>query len=146
MSKENKQQERVIARWVRVSVLTLTTLGPIIGAVGSRLRDRIKEERQRRVITTGPRERLAQVSKGLSRRSHEARHKLNKRGRKARQELSGYNNPMVLVAGFSIGLLAAAIAAFILIRKRIQQEQIAEEESHIELVPGNLFSEEEAKA
>jgi hypothetical protein len=134
MSKKNKQQEREIARWVRVGALTLTTFSPIIGAISSRLSNRMKKERQRRKTITDPRERLAQMSKELSRRS-----------RKARQASSKRSNALVLVAGFSVGLLATAFAAFILIRKRMQQEQVVEEESHIELTPSGLPSEQEAK-
>lgn len=135
MSKKNKQQEREIARWVRVGALTVTTLSPIIGAISSRLSNRMKKERQRREMMTDPRERLAQMSKDLSRRS-----------RKARQGLSERRNSLVLAAGFGVGLLATALTAFILIRKRMQQEQTAEEESHIELTPSGLPSEQEANA
>ncbi len=135
MSKKNKQQEREIARWVRIGALTLTTFGPIIGAISSRLSSRMKKERQRHAMRVEPRERLAQMPKGLSRRS-----------RKARRELGERNNSLLLIAGFGVGLLATALAAFILIRKRMQQEQAAEEESHIELTPSSLLSEQEAKA
>ena len=135
MSKKNKQQEREIARWVRVGALTLTTFSPIIGAISSRLGNRIKKERQRSKMITDPRERLAQMSKNLSRRS-----------RKARREASKRSNPLVMAAGFGVGLLVTAFAAFILIRKRMQQEQTTEEESHIELTPSNLPSEQEVKA
>lgn len=135
MSKKNKQQEQEITRWIRVGALTLTTFGPIIGAISSRLSNRMKKERQRRKMMAEPRERLAQMSKELSRRS-----------RKARQGLSERRNPLVLAAGFGVGLLATAFTAFILIRKRMQQEQAAEEESHIELTPSDLPSEQEAKA
>jgi len=133
MSKKNKQQEQEIARWVRVGALAATTFSPIIGAISSRLSNRMKKERQRRKMMADPRERLAQMSKELSRRS-----------RKARQGLSERRNPLVLVAGFGVGLLATALTAFILIRKRMQQEQTAEEESHIELTPSGLLSEQEA--
>jgi len=135
MSKKNKQQEREIARWVRIGALTLTTFSPIIGAISSRLGNRIKKERRRSKMITNPRERLAQMSKDLSRRN-----------RKARQEASKRSNPLVMAAGFSVGLLATAFAAFILIRKRMQQEQTAEEESHIELTPSSHPSEQEVKA
>jgi len=134
MSKKSKQQEREISPWARVRALTLTTFGPLISAISLRLSNRKKKESQRRKLMTDPRERLAEMSKELSQRS-----------RKVRQELSERRNPLVLVAGFGVGLLATAFTAFTLFRKRKQQEQATEEESHIELTPSSLPSEQEAK-
>jgi hypothetical protein len=49
-----------------------------------------------------------------------------------RQELAERSNPQVLVAGFSVGLLAAAVAMYLLIRKRLPQIDV-DEDAHIEL-------------
>jgi hypothetical protein len=77
-------------------------------------------------------ERGSELSHDLAGRSEQASRALSQRSRQMRQQLAERSNPWVLIAGFSVGLLAAAVAAYLFMRRRWPQDDI-DEESHIEL-------------
>jgi hypothetical protein len=77
-------------------------------------------------------ERGSELSHDLAGRSEQATRELSRRSQQVRQELAERSNPQVLVAGFSVGLLAAAVAMYLLIRKRLPQIDV-DEDAHIEL-------------
>jgi hypothetical protein len=73
-----------------------------------------------------------QALKELTERSEKAARKLSKQGKQISQELTQGNRRKYLAAlGFSIGLVTAGIIAFVLMRKRVQQQQEPEEDQHI---------------
>src|SRR5947209_1977197 len=82
----NKNMVQETGRWLRVTVLALTTLGPLINALAERLRERTQALRE----TTGQLD-LAEQSSNLTQkvasRSSKATQSLAERGSKASQEL-----------------------------------------------------------
>lgn len=74
----------------------------------------------------------------LAERGERASKELSRRSRQARRDLTGRRNPWILMVGFAVGLLATAIIASVLIRRRMQKQLIAEEEMHIELSNGRI--------
>lgn len=69
------------------------------------------------------------VAKELSKRSEKASKELSKRSRR----VSERGGTFWTLFGFSVGLTAAAIAAYILIRQRVKQQQQLEEEQSFQL-------------
>jgi hypothetical protein len=68
-------------------------------------------------------QRSAKVTKELSKRSREATKELSKRSRAATHQVSEHNGTFWVVSGFVVGLAAAGITAYLLIRQRVQQQQ-----------------------
>ncbi len=98
-----------------------------------------KLARRSSALTQDLTERTTQATHTLNQRSQQMTKELQHRSQQARHELTRRSNPMVLVAGFSVGLLSASIAVYLLIRKRLQQSS-ADEPSHIELSGNELVS------
>ena len=224
---DNKKMLGEAGRWLRVSVLTASTLGPIVGTVLTRLRgqqiserntsvtvdqappvvlkeetpekpsfsaslvllresaynqelvhraEELAEELRQRAgklslllvdrgsdlthelskrsndLTRDLSKRGSELTRDLSKQSEEVSRKLRKQTRKVSHDLSKQSEEMSrnlrkqtrkvsqniakqerstlwIISGFSVGLIAASVAAFILIRGRLQQEQ--EEDEHI---------------
>jgi hypothetical protein len=82
-------------------------------------------------------ERGSEWSHDLAERSEQATRALSQRSRQVRQELTEHSNPLVLVTGFSVGLAAAVIAVYLLLRKRLTRVDL-DEDAHIEL-PANGY-------
>lgn len=77
-------------------------------------------------------ERSGEFSRDLVERSEQATRALSRRSQQMRQELAERSSPQVLVAGFSVGLVAAVVAVYLFMRKRLPQIDI-DEDAHIEL-------------
>ena len=86
----------------------------------------------------------AQVSKEVTKRSQKAAKEMRKRSLKAQRELakrteqltqpnSHQDSPFWAVFSFSMGLTAAGVAAYLLIRKRLQQNEEENQHAHIAL-------------
>lgn len=97
-----------------------------------------RTERVSRDIT----KRGKKVSKEVSKRSQKAARELQKRGRAAQRELANrteeltrprqpQNNPVFLAFGFGVGLIAAGIAVYILIKGRIDRYTQANQQMHV---------------
>jgi len=197
MGNDNKSTVRELARWLRIGTLTLTTLGPAIDVLITRLRERsgkisheagkavsnadlterllvvggalsdlvaeLKhnpyaqdlrkrgEEIAEELIERGSRlsqnvvERGGEWSQDLAERGEQATRTLSRRGQQMRQELAERSSPQLLVAGFSVGLVAAVVAVYLFMRKRLPQIDLDEEEAHIEIpanghVSGNVIT------
>lgn len=85
-----------------------------------------------------------QVSKEVTKRSQKAAKEMRKRSQKAQRELvkrteqltqqnSRQNSPFWAVFSFSMGLTAAGVAAYLLIRKRLQQNEQDSQDAHVAL-------------
>lgn len=197
MGNDNKSTTRELVRWLRIGTLTLTTLGPAIDVLITRLRERsgktsreignavsnadwserllvvggalsdlvaeLKhnpyaqdlrkrgEEIAEELIERGGRlsqnvvERGSEWSHDLAERGEEATRKLSRRSQQMRQELVERSSPQLLVAGFSVGLVAAVVAVYLFMRKRLPQIDLDEEGAHIEIptnghVSGNVIT------
>jgi hypothetical protein len=78
------------------------------------------------------RKQTRKVSHDLSKQSEEVSRKLRKQTRKMSQNIAKQERSTLwIISGFSVGLIAASVAAFILIRSRLQQQQEQEEDEHI---------------
>ncbi len=86
----------------------------------------------------------AKVSKEVTKRSQKAAREVRKRSLKAQRELakrtgqltqpnSRQNSPFWAVFTFSMGLTAAGVAAYLLVRKRLQQNEQNNRDAHIAL-------------
>ncbi|GAC1586005.1 MAG: hypothetical protein NVS4B1_28790 [Ktedonobacteraceae bacterium] len=86
----------------------------------------------------------AEVSKEMRKRSQRAAREMRKRSQKAQRELakrteqltqlnSRQNSPFWPVFSFTLGLTAAGVAAFLLIRKRLQQNKQANQQAQLSL-------------
>jgi hypothetical protein len=191
MGNDNKSTAQELARWLRIGTLTLTTFGPVIDALITRLRKRREEasreeskassnaEMQERLLVVGSAlselvselrhnpyaqdlrkrgeeiaeeliergsklsqtvvERGSDLTHDLAERSELATRELSRRGQQVRQELVARSSPQMLVAGFGVGLLAAAVAMYLFIRKRLPQVDL-DEDTHIELPADGLVS------
>jgi hypothetical protein len=184
MGNDNKSNVRDLARWLRIGTLTLTTLGPAIDVLITRLRERsgtircetkqasshtdlperlvvvggalsdlvaelkhnpyaqdlrkYGEEIAEELIERGSRlsqtvvERGSELSHDLAGRGEQATRALSRRSRQMRQELVERSSPQLLVTGFSVGLVAAVIAMYLFMRKRLPQIDV-DEDAHIEI-------------
>ncbi len=83
--------------------------------------------------------RSERLAKELRRRSDKVTKQLRKRSRQVARRDSGQSGLFWTIAGFSVGLTAAGIAAYVLIRQRIQQQQQLEEAQSIQ-VPQNGYA------
>jgi gas vesicle protein len=187
MDTNNKNTLQETGRWLRVTVLTLTTVGPIVNALAARLRERgqalreasglldfaeqtnnlsqeflkrsseatrtLAERRSKATQAIAERsgratqaiaERSSEVSRELAERSSKATQAIAEGTSKASQELVKRGGELTqevklrssrvtqqlperdgtfwTIFGFSIGLTAASIAAYLLIRRRLQQQ------------------------
>ncbi len=86
----------------------------------------------------------AKVSKEVTKRSQKAAKEVKKRSQKAQRELakrtqeltqpnSRQNSPLLAVLSFSMGLTAAGVAAYLLIKKRLQQNQQDSQQARLSL-------------
>jgi len=137
MQSTKKDQLENAGRWLRVSILTLTTLAPIITPVISRVLSRLldKPEESRRDGVSD------KVSHELAKRGELARKKLAKRGELAKKELTKRGEWVKELAeqkkatwtalGFGLGLTVAGIVTFQLVRRRLLQQ--VDEEPAIQL-------------
>ena len=86
----------------------------------------------------------AKISKEVTKRSQKAAKEVTKRSQKAQRELakrteqltqpnSRQDTPFWTVFSFSMGLTAAGVAAYLLIRKRFQQNEQDSQQAHISL-------------
>lgn len=78
-------------------------------------------------------ERGSEWSQNLAERGEQATRALSQRSQQMRQELVERSNPRILVAGFSVGLVAAVIAMYLFLRKRLPPISLDEEDAHIEI-------------
>lgn len=163
----NKNMIQETGRWLRVTVLTLTTLGPLINAVAERLREQtqalrktteqldlaeqscnLTQEVSRRSskVTQALAERGSKATQVIAERSSKATQAIAERSSKASQELvkrSGELSSQVkeqlaecdgtlwTIVGFSVGIIAASIIAYVFIRRRLEQQ--AEDNEQIQL-------------
>ena len=86
----------------------------------------------------------AKISKEVTKRSQKAAREVTKRSQKAQRELAKrteqltqpnnrQNSPFWAVFSFSMGLTAAGVAAYLLIRKRLQQNEQDNQQAHVSL-------------
>jgi len=137
MQSTKKDQLENAGRWLRVSILTLTTLAPIITPVISRVLSRLldKPEESRRDGVSD------KVSHELVKRGELAKKKLAKRGELAKKELAKRGEWVKELAeqkkatwtalGFGLGLTITGIMTFQLVRRRLLQQ--VDEEPAIQL-------------
>jgi hypothetical protein len=67
--------------------------------------------------------RSQKVAEELSRRSKKVTKELSKRSRQATRQISERSGTFWILSGFVVGLAAAGITAYLLIRQRVQQQQ-----------------------
>ncbi len=207
---DNKKLLTEVSRWLRVGLLSASTLGPVLGTVLTRLREQQVLARGNTVAVTEPAqpvavvapeedaagkpslsyslallgeraynqelvrraeelaeelrlrggklsqllaERGSDLTHELGKRSSDFTHELGKRSndfthelgkqseqvskklrkqtRKVSRNISEQDSAFWIVSGFSVGLIAASIVAFILLRNRRQLQQEQEEDEHI---------------
>src|SRR5436853_2057027 len=156
MDTNNKNKLQETGRWLRVTVLTLTTLGPLINTLSARLRERGQALRasaeqldlaeQSSNLTQEVARRSSKATQAIAERSSKATQAIAERGSKASQELvkrSGELSNQVkeqlaerdatlwTIVGFSLGVIAASIIAYVFIRRRLEQQ--AEDNEQIQL-------------
>jgi len=78
-------------------------------------------------------QRSEKITKDLSRRSEKVTKELSKRGRQATQQISEHNGTFWIISGFVVGLAAAGVTAYLLIKQRVRQQQQLEAESSFSL-------------
>jgi hypothetical protein len=83
--------------------------------------------------------RSQKLAKELRKRSDTVAKQLRKSSRQVVSRTSRQSGLFWIIAGFSVGLTAAGVAAYVLIRQRIQQQQQLEEEQSIQ-VPQNGYA------
>ncbi|HEV2659061.1 MAG TPA: hypothetical protein VGU68_00555 [Ktedonobacteraceae bacterium] len=83
--------------------------------------------------------RSQKLAKELRKRSDKVAKQLRKRSREIASRNAGQSGLVWIIAGFSVGLTAAGVAAYILIRQRIEQQQQLEEAQSIQ-VPQNGYA------
>jgi Skp family chaperone for outer membrane proteins len=72
--------------------------------------------------------RSQKVAKELNKRSQKVAKELNRRSQQATRQISERSGTFWVIAGFAVGLSAAGITAYLLIRQRVRQQQQLEEE------------------
>ncbi len=77
--------------------------------------------------------RSQKVAKDLSQRSEKVTKELGKRSRQATRQISEHSGTSWVISGFIVGLAAAGITAYLLIRQRVQQQQQLEAEPNFSL-------------
>jgi hypothetical protein len=121
MDTNNKNTLQTTGRWLRVTALTLTTVGPIINVLAARLRERAQALRE----ASGQldfAEQSNNLSQELVKRGGDLTQKVRQRSSKARQQLAERDGTFWTIFGFSLGLTIASIVAYLLIRRRLQQQ------------------------
>lgn len=163
MNTNNKNMLQETGRWLRVAVLTLTTLGPVINALVERLRKQAQALREATEqldlaeqssnftqqvaqrsskatqaiaerssqATQAIAERSSKASQELVKRGGELTHEVKQRSRQVTEQLAEPNGTLWAIVGFSIGVIAASIAVYVFIRRRIEQQ--AEDNKQIQL-------------
>jgi Skp family chaperone for outer membrane proteins len=72
--------------------------------------------------------RSQKVAKELNKRSQKVAKELNRRSQQATRQISERSGTFWVIAGFAVGLSAAGITAYLLIRQRVRQQQQLEAE------------------
>ena len=137
MQSTKKDRLENAGRWLRVSILTLTTLAPIITPVISRVLSRLldkPEESRRDGVSDKVSHELVKrgelAKKELAKRGELARKKLAKRGEWVK-ELAEQKKATWTALGFGLGLTITGIMTFQLVRRRLLQQ--VDEEPAIQL-------------
>ena len=137
MQSTKKDQLEKAGRWLRVSILALTTLAPIITPVISRVLSRLldkPEESRRDGVSDKVSHELVKrgelAKKELAKRGELARKKLAKRGEWVK-ELAEQKKATWTALGFGLGLTITGIMTFQLVRRRLLQQ--VDEEPAIQL-------------
>jgi hypothetical protein len=86
------------------------------------------------------RKRSESVAKELRKRSDRVAKELRKRSRQVARRDSGQGGLFWTIAGFSVGLMAAGAAAYILIRQRIQQQQQLEDAQSFQVAENDYLN------
>jgi hypothetical protein len=81
--------------------------------------------------------RSEKLAKELTRRGEQIAKELNERGRTLSRDLAQRNDTRLTVMGFGVGLVAAAIGAYVLVTRRVQQR--VEQDQHILLSQNGHF-------
>jgi flagellar basal body-associated protein FliL len=152
MDTNNKNKLQETGRWLRVTILTLATLGPIINALAARLRERaqalreaagqldlaqqssnLTQEAAKRSseVTRTFAERSSKASQELVKRSAALTHEVKQRSHQVTEQLAERDGTLWTIIGFGIGLIAASVVAYVFIRRRIQEQ--AEDNEQIQL-------------
>ncbi len=152
MNTNNKNMLQETGRWLRVVVLTLATLGPVVNALVERLQKQAQALREAAEqldlaeqssnftqqvaqrsskATQAIAERSSKASQELVKRGGELTHEVKQRSRQVTEQLAEPNGTLWAIVGFSIGLIAAGIAVYVFIRRRIEQQ--AEDNKQIQL-------------
>jgi hypothetical protein len=88
--------------------------------------------KQSEEVSRNLRKQTRKVSHDLSKQSEEMSRNLRKQTRKVSQNIAQQERSTLwIISGFSVGLIAASVTAFILIRSRLQRQQEQEEDEHI---------------
>lgn len=170
MDTNNKNKRQEVRRWLRVTLLTLTTFGPIINALAERLRERAQALREaavqldlaeqsnnltqevgrrsskatQRIAERGSKatqaiaERSSKASQELIKRGGKLTHEVKQRSRQVTEQLAERDGMLWTIAGFSVGVIAAGIAAYVFIRRRLEQQ--AEDNEHIQVSNNGHFN------
>lgn len=93
---------------------------------GNRLSQRVIERSNQ--ITSNVAKRSSELTQDLAERGNQVSETITQRGR----EVAERSNPLVLLAGFLVGLAVTAISVYLIIRKRMQSRQL-EDDAQIEL-------------
>jgi hypothetical protein len=77
--------------------------------------------------------RSRKVAKELRKRSEKVSKELSRRSQQASRQISERSGTFWTIFGFSVGLTAAGVAAYVLIRQRVKQQQQLEEEQSFQV-------------
>lgn len=97
-----------------------------LGKRGKKLNKNLNKRSQQ--VAKELNKRSQRISKELNKRSQQVAKELNKRSQQATRQISERNGTFWVISGFVVGLSAAGVAAYLLIRQRVQQQQQLEAE------------------
>src|SRR6266566_2798612 len=154
MKNEHLHTKTNTGRWLRVGLLSLTFFASIASNIKYFLRKRQEilfttatDTAQRAGMNTtikqlsatgrdwsyGLFKRGGQVTRDLTERGSQVTHVMADRGGQLLQPLRKRSGTFWTVLGFSLGMVAAAVITFVLLRKRLGKQSADEEEGQIEL-------------
>lgn len=154
MKNEHLNTKTNTGRWLHVGLLSLTFFASIASNIMYFLRKRQEmlfttatDTAQRAGMNTtikqlsatgrdwnyGLLKRGGQVTRDLTERGSQVTHVLAERGDQLLQPLRKRSGTFWTVLGFSLGMVAAAVITFVLLRKRLGKQSADEEEGQIEL-------------